>query len=190
MQSKAKSDNETNDLVLKVTRGILIFSKWIMVLAIGVLAIIIPALPFTPDKILVEMGRPFVNPPGADALWMLAAILTVVIVILLIALFAINRLRKIVDSVGEGNPFTRINGVRLRGIGIAAFLIQLCGLIVGMLGTGLVAILGATKPGETVDMGFEANISLSGILLVLLLIILARVFDRGAEMQEELEGTI
>jgi hypothetical protein len=27
-------------------------------------------------------------------------------------------------------------------------------------------------------------------LLVLLLIILARVFDRGAEMQEELDGTV
>ena len=39
---------------------------------------------------------------------------------------------------------------------------------------------------------FEANfdISIGGILLPLVLFILARVFRRGAEMREELEGTV
>ena len=59
-----------------------------------------------------------------------------------------------------------------------------------LLGEGLLTMLGETKPGQDLDISIDASISLSGILLVLLLIILARVFDRGAEMREELEGTI
>jgi hypothetical protein len=36
------------------------------------------------------------------------------------------------------------------------------------------------------DMGFSGG----GVILVLVLFILARVFKRGAEMREELEGTV
>ena len=36
----------------------------------------------------------------------------------------------------------------------------------------------------------DNDLSLSGILAILLVFILAGVFERGAEMREELEGTV
>ena len=43
-------------------------------------------------------------------------------------------------------------------------------------------------PGDTfvVDSGFDVN----GLLLMLILFILARVFRKGADMRAELEGTV
>ena len=40
------------------------------------------------------------------------------------------------------------------------------------------------------EVGSGDGFSLTGILMVLILFILARVFKRGAEMREELEGTV
>ncbi len=181
---------ETNDIVLKSARGILIFGKWALLVGIGVAAIFLLAIPFTYQYLLAEMAKAFVNPPAPEIFGMIGLIMILAIVILLLTLFAVNRLHRIVNSVGEGNPFSHINGTRLRGIGIAAFAIQIVTFCASLLATGVVTMLGDPKPGVDFDMSPDASISLSGILLVLLLIILARVFDRGAEMQEELEGTV
>ena len=136
------------------------------------------------------MAKAFVSPPEPEIFGMIALIMALAVVLMLLTLFAVDRLRRIVRSVGEGNPFTHINGTRLRGIGIAAVGIQIVTFCASLLATGVVTMLGDPKPGVDFEMSPDASISISGILLVLLLIILARVFDRGAEMQEELDGTV
>ncbi|VAV91768.1 hypothetical protein MNBD_ALPHA04-1252 [hydrothermal vent metagenome] len=190
MESNTNLETGSNDIVLKSARGILIFGKWAILFAIGMIAIGLLVIPFCYQSLLAEMAELFANPPTPEVFGMIALILILVVVMLLLTLFAVNRLRRVVDSVGEGNPFTRINGTRLRGIGIAAIAIQIITFCTSLLGAGLITMLGETKPGTDFDVSIEANISLTGILLVLLLIILARVFDRGADMREELEGTI
>ena len=45
----------------------------------------------------------------------------------------------------------------------------------------------ADRFGEN-DVNYE--ISVSGLLAILMTFVLARVFQRGAEMREELEGTV
>lgn len=190
METNVKQGTETNDIVLKSARGILIFSKWMSVFAIGAITLGLITLPFTYPSLLAKISTVLVNAPAPETAGIFALILMMGIVILLLTLFAINRLRRLVDSVGDGSPFTRINGTRLRGIGLAAFAIQIVTFFGSLLGEGLLTMLGETKPGQDFDISIDASISLSGILLVLLLIILARVFDRGAEMREELEGTI
>mgnify|MGYP003150914344 CR=1 FL=1 len=190
MEDNVKPGAEPNDLVLKSARGILILSKWLSLFAIAAVTLGLATLPFTYQAGLAELSKVFVNPPAPAAAGLVALIMAMGIVILLLTLFAINRLRRIVDSVGAGNPFTRINGTRLRGIGIAALAMQIVTFFGSLLGDGLLTMLGDVKPGVDFAMSIDASISLSGILLVLLLIILARVFDRGAEMREELEGTI
>jgi len=189
-QAKEPNDQEPNDMVLKSARGILVFSKWVMMVGVGIITVGLLAIPFTYQTLLAKMAKAFVNPPAPEVFGIIALIMVLVVAMLLLTLFAVNRLRRIVDSVGEGNPFTRINGTRLRGIGIAAFAIQIVTFCASLLGTGLVTMLGETKPGTDFDISTDASISLTGILFVLLLIILARVFDRGAEMREELDGTI
>ena len=181
---------KTNDIVLKSTRGLLIFSKWLLVLGIGALTIALPAILVFNDKVVSAMGEVFVSPPGPEVVGLLAGIILLGIVMMLLTLFALNRLRKIVDSVSEGNPFTRINGTRLRGMGIAVLAIQIVTFVGSLLATGLLTMLGEVKPDRDFHLTIDGSISLSGILLFLLLIVLARVFDRGAEMREELEGTV
>ncbi len=190
MESDKNSETGSNDMVLKSARGILIFGKWVIISGIGMTIIGLLAIPFSYQRLLGEMGELFVNPPAPELFGMIALILILVAIMLLLTLFAVDRLRRVVDSVGEGNPFTRINGTRLRGIGIAAFAIQIVTFCASLLGAGLLTMLGEAKPGKDFDVSIDASISLTGILLVLLLIILARVFDRGADMQDELEGTI
>lgn len=184
------NDPETNDIVLKSTRGLLFVTKWLMLLGVTVLTFAIPILLYFSAEVTAEMADTFVTPPGTEVVWMIAGLMLLGIVMMLITLFGINRLRRIVDSVGEGNPFTRINGTRLRGMGIAAFAIQIVTFFGSLLASAMVATLGEVQPGEEFSMHIEGGLSISGILLVLLLIILARVFDRGAEMQDELQGTV
>lgn len=184
------NDPETNDIVLKSTRGLLFVTKWLMLLGVAVLTFAIPILLYFSTEVTAEMADTFVTPPGTEVVWMIAGLMLLGIVMMLITLFGINRLRRIVDSVGEGNPFTRINGTRLRGMGIAAFAIQIVTFFGSLLASAMVATLGEVQPGEEFSMHIEGGLSISGILLVLLLIILARVFDRGAEMQDELQGTV
>ena len=181
---------EPNDIVLKSARVLLIFTKWMLVLGTGILTLAMPVLLFFSDRVATEMADVFVSPPGPEVVWMIAALMLFGIMLMLLTLFSINRLRRIVDSVGEGNPFTRINGTRLRGMGIAVFIMQVVTFFGGVLATALLSTLGEVQADRDFNMTIEGGISVSGILLVLLLIILARVFDRGAEMQEELEGTI
>ena len=180
----------SNDLVLKSTRGILIFAKWLLWLGVGALTIALPALLFYQETLLEKMGEVFVNQPEPETVGLMLMIMVLGAIMMLLTLFAINRLRKIVDSVGEGDPFTRINGTRLRGMGIAVLAIQVVSFIGGLLATGLLTMLGETKPGQDFHLTIDSSLSLTGILLVLLLIILARIFDRSAEMREELEGTV
>ena len=181
---------ETNDIVLKSTRGLLIVTKWLMLLGVTVLTFAIPVLLFFSSEVAAEMADTFVSPPGAEVVWMIVGLMLLGIVMMLLTLFGLNRLRRIVDSVSEGNPFTRINGTRLRGMGVAALAIQIVTFFGSLLASAMVSILGEVQPGEEFSMHIEGGLSISGILLVLLLIILARVFDRGAEMQDELQGTV
>lgn len=181
---------ESNDIVLKSTRGLLIFTKWLLVLGTAALTISMPILLFFSDKVTTEMADVFVTPPGTEVVWMIAGIMMMGLIMMLLTLFSINRLRRIVDSVGEGNPFTQINGTRLRGMGVAVFVIQVVTFFGSILAKTILNTLGEVKPDRDFHMTIDGSISLTGILLVLLLIILARVFDRGAEMKEELEGTI
>lgn len=111
----------------------------------------------------------------------------------LLALFwlQLSRIRAIVGTVEEGNPFVRINGVRLRFIAILIFIQQLAVFLIAPLIAGMQYAAGryAGSGGDefkTID--FE--ISLTALLVGLLLIILGRVFEQGADMQEDLEGTV
>ncbi len=94
----------------------------------------------------------------------------------------LTRLLAIVDTVGAGDPFVAENAARLQTIAWALLWLELLHLVGGAV---------AALAGEgTVKIDIGWNFSLSGWLAVLLLFVLARVFDHGARMREDLEGTI
>ncbi len=111
----------------------------------------------------------------------IAGFILIVAILLLTARFLLE-LRRIVDSVRQGDPFRPENADRLRLMGWIAVGTQLVWLIV-------VAI--ARWAAQFVDKAGEAEPDLGGgLLLILVLFILARVFRVGADMREELEGTV
>jgi hypothetical protein len=96
--------------------------------------------------------------------------------------FILTRLLMIVETVSTGSPFVAANAARLQAIAWALLALELTHYAVGALATGLSS---ASLP-INISWGF----SLTRWLAVLLLFVLARVFEQGARMREDLEGTV
>lgn len=93
-----------------------------------------------------------------------------------------TRLLAIVETVKAGDPFIGINADRLQTIAWS-----IVGLEVMHVGVVILAN-GVTVGTQKVDIG--GKFSVTTWLTILLLFVLARVFDRGARMRDELEGTV
>ncbi|HEY0130817.1 MAG TPA: DUF2975 domain-containing protein, partial [Allosphingosinicella sp.] len=91
------------------------------------------------------------------------------------------RLLAMVETVRTGDPFVPENAIRLRTIAWCLLVVQLfelaCGIFIGVL----------ERVGA--DVG-EWDPSLSGWLAVLLVFVLARVFEEGARIRAELEAVV
>ena len=105
---------------------------------------------------------------------------------LFVILRFILELLGIVKSVGRGDPFEPANAGRLSRMGWLMIGVYAVGIPMNAITAWIKRVSG--EAGENID----ANLSLgaSGILLILVLFILARVFRKGAKMREDLEGTV
>jgi hypothetical protein len=92
------------------------------------------------------------------------------------------RLLAIVETVRDGDPFVTDNAARLVTIAWAIVGLELLHLIVGAIAAG--------ASTETHPLDIDWNFSITRWLAVLLLFVLARVFDHGARMRDDLEGTV
>ncbi len=95
---------------------------------------------------------------------------------------ALTRLLAIVSTVSLGDPFGAENAARLQQIAWAVLGLELLHLAVG--------IVIATVSSRTAPLDLDWSFSPTPWLAVLLLFVLARVFDQGTRMRDELEGTI
>jgi len=91
-------------------------------------------------------------------------------------------LRAIVDTVGQGDPFVGENAGRLKQIAWAVLGLEVLHLAVGAVTAA------ASTPAVPLDLDW--NFSVTPWLAVLLLFVLARVFEQGTRMRDDLEGTI
>ena len=96
-------------------------------------------------------------------------------------LFICN-LRRIVDSVAEGDPFIPENAVRLENMAWLVVAIEVVAVPAGML-SGWISYVSHVR---YLDVG----VSIGALILALILFVLARIFRRGADMRDELEGTV
>jgi Protein of unknown function (DUF2975) len=96
--------------------------------------------------------------------------------------FILTRLLMIVDTVSTGNPFVAANAARLQAIAWALLGLELMHFAVGA------AAASVSSAGVPLDISW--GFSLTRCLAVLLLFVLARVFEEGARMREDLEGTV
>jgi hypothetical protein len=162
-------------VVLTITMAILAIG--IAALAIGSVTML--AMKGTVVAKLIESGAP------AEAFWAILLLLPFVAVMLILTYRFTQTLRAIVLTVEQGDPFIPDNASRLRTMAWLALAIQLASIPIGALG---VWIGNVTKDVGDVEVG--SDFSGNGLLLVLVLFILARVFKTGAQMREELEGTV
>ena len=99
-----------------------------------------------------------------------------------VAHFVLTRLLAIVASVSIGNPFVHANAARLQAIAWALLALELMDFVV--------SAVAAKVSSATVPLHISYDFSLTPWLAVLLLFVLARVFEQGAHMREDLEGTV
>lgn len=94
----------------------------------------------------------------------------------------LRQLLAIVDTVRAGNPFVADNARRLQAIAWWVLAGECLRLVIGAIA------LAASTPGQSLDV--EIGFSIAPWLAVLLLFVLARVFDEGTRMRDDLEGTV
>jgi Protein of unknown function (DUF2975) len=168
---------------------ILLITKLLVFLIMGfvafggvVLALVSVGLPLYWTEALAEIAK---QKPGIDTSNLLPGLLSIFglgIMILGLLWTMMRKLLVIIDSVEDGNPFIKANAVRLRAIGWMMVGVQIVGLPLATAAGKVADVFGEN------DVGFDLPIN--GILAILLVFILAGIFERGAEMREELEGTV
>jgi hypothetical protein len=94
----------------------------------------------------------------------------------------LTRLLAIVETVRLGDPFVAGNAGRLQTTAWALLGLELLHLAVGVIAAA------ASSPSQPLDLDW--NFSFTGWLAVLLLFVLARVFDHGTRLRDDLEGTV
>jgi len=153
---------------LNVIFGILIFALFIASLIAG--GFVMRALGAIPSP---DPGRVIFGMRGIMVVGILAAPVLHLVY---------TRLLAIVETVSAGDPFVVINAERLLTIAWSIVVLELMHVAVVLLANGVVV------GTEKVDIG--GKFSVTPWLTILLLFVLARVFDQGARMRDELTGTI
>ena len=87
----------------------------------------------------------------------------------------------ILDSAKLGNPFVATNAVLLRSIGWALLAIQTLDVAAGML---------VVRFSEATGEYWGWSLAVTGWLAVALMFVLAKIFEQGAAMRDELAGTV
>jgi len=148
--------------------------------AVGIAALLVASL-VAPGFLF----RALVGLKGAGT-WELHAALRSVVVIGIVGAYVVQRvlreLQAIVHTVRGGDPFVADNARRLQAI---AWWV--------LAGEGLRLLVGAiawSVSRYVQPLHMHIGFSLAPWLTVLLLFVLARVFDEGARMRADLEGTV
>ena len=122
-------------------------------------------------------------PPGDSMLYVgMRLIMVIGICAVPVVHLVLARLLTIVETVRVGDPFVLANAARLKTIAWAILALELMHFTVGLVA----ASVSSTATPLNLSWGF----SLTRWLAVLMLFVLARVFEQGARMREDLEGTV
>jgi hypothetical protein len=166
---------------LPVTRRVLkILIRLNQLMGAGILALLAASLAAEGPVMSALGAGPAAGNPGLMVGMRLIMVLGIAGVI--VAHVVLTRLLAIVDTVAGGDPFVIENAARLAGIAWGVLGLELLHLAVGAVAAGVST---AEAPLD-LDWGF----SVTRWLAVLLLFVLARVFEQGSRMREDLAGTV
>lgn len=166
---------------LPLTWRVLRTLRILNVAAGGAIAALLVASLLVPDALFAALGVR----PAPDAgrlhrgmrLIMLAGIVAAPVAHLILA-----RLLAIVATVREGDPFVHGNAHRLQTIAWAVLGLEGLHLVIGAIAAG--------SASSVQPLDVDWHFSVTPWVAVLLLFVLARVFDHGARLRADLEGTV
>jgi len=136
--------------------------------------------------VLLERGRvlAWLVAQGAppEAIWGIVSLQLLAAAMAVFAFYFFRCLYRIIDTVGEGDPFVPANARRLMAMGWISLASNVLVFPLNIVSQWL----------ATWSDRFHSDLGLSfvGRLLALVFFILARVFREGARMREDLEGTV
>jgi hypothetical protein len=168
--------------LLKTTRGLINGILTGVAVAGVALALGSAALPIWWSDVVAIIMR---ERPGTDTIGLLPWLLMLFagcILVLGLIWTALRRLLEIVRTVGEGQAFITANATRLRTIGWMLLAIEIIGMPIASIARNV-----ADRFGDN-DVGY--SISLAGLLAILFAFVLARVFEQGVALREDMEGTV
>ncbi len=171
-----------HDRLLFFTRLALTLLMALTIFAALAALLTMPILFFKYDRVSVDMAAIGIRPESIP--WVVLMVMGGVLLSVL-AFFFLRHLRRIVDSVSDGDPFVPINANRLRHMGWLAVAMQVVLIAI----TPTILWFDALPHKQNVHHNSD-GLSFAALVLALLLFILARVFRVGTAMREELEGTV
>ena len=171
------------DPLLRGTRLLLAITTIIFIVAgLGAVAALLPVWAFS-DHVIAWLSAHSDGPAvGREALLAVSALLAGLAVADALSILFLRKLIAIIDSVGQGSPFIPENAVRLRSMGWLVLVMQ------AMQFGGLPLIPWLRH--AFANHHFFVPFSLAPLVTALLLFILARVFEHGTRLAEDVEGTV
>ena len=173
--------SELHPNALKVSRRVLsVLIKLNLLMGFLILALLIASLVAEGFVMRALNGA---HAEGNSTLIMgMRAIMVIGICAVPLAHVVLTRLRAIVETVSIGDPFVSVNAARLQTIAWTVLVLELLNFAVGSVAERI------SSAGHPIDIHWK--FSVTPWLAVLLLFVLARVFDQGTRMREDLEGTV
>lgn len=167
--------------MLRWSRRLLVGLNVLNWLLLAIFMIILVIMTARPDLLIDALAKASPRVDGQQVVELFRIVLLLCIPIALAAHIIFTRLVAMIDSVDRGRVFAAENAQRLRIIGWCLLATQVIDAGYGWLSYQL-----GLASGEH----FAWQPSLTAWLAVLMLFILARIFEQGAAMREELEQTI
>ncbi|MGB3711112.1 MAG: DUF2975 domain-containing protein [Erythrobacter sp.] len=179
--------DKPNDLLLLAGQVIAIFVQIVMGIAAAVLVIVVPLFFLFRDEVTAEIAAESAAAAEAFPVMPTAGLLLIALAVVALVFLFFQRLRAIIATVGEGDPFAPENADRLNLMAWLLLGVQI--LMIPASALGLLVAKWADEV-ENADITIDAGLDLTGILMIIILFILARVFKHGAAMRADLEGTV
>jgi hypothetical protein len=166
------------DRLLWMTRLILVGTMGLAALVAIALIVLMPFLWFGSAEMLVDSHH-----VGPEATAAIGVILIAVLGVVVLAFFFLRQLVAVIDSVGVGSPFVPANVRRLRTMGWLVLVMEGLSFLGEPLQDWARSVL---APDVDIDVSFSFGWLITGLLLF----ILARVFEQGTRLAEDVEGTV
>jgi hypothetical protein len=158
---------------------VLLVLNWLFVAAFA--ALLVAVLSPAGERFVIALSRTLPADQAGLVVSAMAWLMVLGIVAGVAAHIIFRRMLEIIAAAIAGDPFTRDNARKLRAIGWALLVIQCLDLAFGSI-----SIMVEARTDET----FGWSPTVGGWIAVLMVFVLARVFEQGSRMRDELAMTV